>query len=256
MPAHEETIPRQPICNPRLTRLTPDYAAVQPSRRASRWVCEIDAKGACFATNGVASCCTNDACTSGSLQCGGGGVQKCQTGTNGCLSLVTSTCGAGLACERSISPACVSVNWAEWPMPNIPQDVAAGAGNPESYSSDTVNGTVTDNVTKLMWQHPPSTSTFTQAGAIAYCSSLTLAGYHDWRAPSVIELASLIEYPNNEVINTAINQTAFGGTLVNNNYWTSTADAGDSTKGWEVSFTAGSNYNLASSNMYYVRCVR
>ena len=104
----------------------------------------------------------------------------CLTGNDGCSSFVTSTCAEGLFCERSAPPGCVDPGWAEWPMSNSQVDVSAGAPNLESY---TVNGdrTVTDNVTGLMWQQDVSTTTYSQMGALAYCPTSAVGGYHDWR---------------------------------------------------------------------------
>jgi hypothetical protein len=87
-------------------------------------------------------------------------------------------------------------------MTNDPVDVAGGAPNPESYT-DNGDGTVTDNVTGLMWQQAFPETPSTRAGAIASCPTLTLGGHSDWRLPSVIELVSLLDYaPVNSRINT------------------------------------------------------
>jgi hypothetical protein len=70
-----------------------------------------------------------------------------------------------------------SDTWAEWPMPNSANEVSAGAPNLESYT-DNGDGTVTDNVTGLMWQQQgvPST-TYAQSNPTSYCQSLTLGGH-------------------------------------------------------------------------------
>ena len=65
--------------------------------------------------------------------------------------------------------------WAEWPMPNGPADVAAGAPNLESYT-DNGDGTVTDNVTELMWQQTMPLDGFTWTEAVDHCLALTLDG--------------------------------------------------------------------------------
>jgi hypothetical protein len=63
-------------------------------------------------------------------------------------------------------------------------------GNEPRYR-DNGNGTVTDLVTGLMWQKDPGEKmTFLQA--VAEATKLRLAGYTDWRLPSVKELYSLI----------------------------------------------------------------
>jgi hypothetical protein len=145
----------------------------------------------------------------------------------------------------------VDTSWAEWPMPNSQVDVTAGAPNLESY---TVNGdgTVTDNVTGLVWQQTASPMLFTQAAAVAYCAGLSLGGHTDWRAPSYVELVSLVDYgkqsPN-------INALAFPGEI-GEPFWSSTPYAVPNGSGWVVAFNVGyvDIYDVSSS--HYVRCVR
>ena len=69
------------------------------------------------------------------------------------------------------------------------QDAQYSGAQP-SYT-DKGDGTITDNVTGLMWQQDPGDKmTFDQAVAAAETS--TLAGYDDWRLPTIKELYSLI----------------------------------------------------------------
>jgi len=65
-------------------------------------------------------------------------------------------------------------------------------GNQPSYTNNG-DGTITDNVTGLMWQQDPGEKmTYQQAAAGA--DSFTLAGYDDWRLPTIKELYSLIQF--------------------------------------------------------------
>jgi hypothetical protein len=64
------------------------------------------------------------------------------------------------------------------------------SGNTPSYT-DNADGTITDNVTGLMWQKDPGEKmTYTQA--VAGAKSFDLVGYSDWRLPTIKELYSLI----------------------------------------------------------------
>ena len=56
---------------------------------------------------------------------------------------------------------------------------------------DNGDGTVTDMNTGLMWQQNPGDKT-TYAEAVAAADSFSLAGYDDWRLPTIKELYSLI----------------------------------------------------------------
>jgi hypothetical protein len=73
-------------------------------------------------------------------------------------------------------------------------------GNAPSYT-DNGDGTITDNVTGLMWQKSPDTNgdgtinaadKLTYDEALAGAETLTLGGYSDWRLPTIKELYSLI----------------------------------------------------------------
>lgn len=73
------------------------------------------------------------------------------------------------------------------------------SGNQPSYT-DNGDGTVTDNVTGLMWSQSPdmnndgiidSDDKMTYAEAVAGASSFNLNGYNDWRLPTTKELYSL-----------------------------------------------------------------
>ena len=58
------------------------------------------------------------------------------------------------------------------------------------------NGTVTDNVTALMWTKDAQQIKGTQkwSDALNSCNHFDFAGYTDWRLPNVRELLSLIDY--------------------------------------------------------------
>ena len=79
---------------------------------------------------------------------------------------------------------------------------AQSNGNQLSYT-DNGDGTITDNVTGLMWQKSPDLNgddiinyddKLTYAEAAAKADSFNLAGYKDWRLPTVKELYSLINF--------------------------------------------------------------
>lgn len=74
-------------------------------------------------------------------------------------------------------------------------------GDPSTGSGQA--GTVTDNVTGVMWQQSPDTDgdgdidaedKLTYDEACSYCDNLTLAGYDDWRLPDIKTLYSLIDF--------------------------------------------------------------
>jgi hypothetical protein len=175
----------------------------------------------------------------------------CGVAGNGCTALTTAACSTGLVCERYSAAACVDPNWAEWPMPNGEQEYINGAPNLESYT-DNGDGTITDNVTSLMWQKTVPTTTYAFSAAVTYCSTLTVGGYGGWRLPSFIELVSIADYG---AVSPSIN-IIFPSTPTSY-FWSTTTAGGSSSKVWVVLFGDGTNSTADTSvAMDNVRCVR
>jgi hypothetical protein len=70
------------------------------------------------------------------------------------------------------------------------QDANYQSGQALSYT-DNGDGTVTDNVTGLMWAQNQSKESKGWTEASTYCENLELAGYTDWRMPTIKELWSI-----------------------------------------------------------------
>jgi hypothetical protein len=141
--------------------------------------------------------------------------------------------------------------WAQWPMPNGQVDVTAGAPNLASYT-DNGNGTVTDQVTGLMWQQAVPAGSYTWEQATAYCPTLTLASHGDWRLPKRIELVSIVDFGRSSP---AIDTTYFPSTP-SGWFWSSSPLAGPWSSGWGVNFYFGQTYDNHVSYTGFVRCVR
>jgi hypothetical protein len=123
--------------------------------------------------------------------------------------------------------------------------------NPMSFT-DNGDGTVTDNVTGLVWQKQDDNVTRNWADAGAYCDGLTLAGHTDWRLPNEYELQGIVNYSR---YNPSIDPTYFPGTK-SAGYWSSSTYADGSYDAWFVGFDdgfVGSSYKAYTG---YVRCVR
>lgn len=122
--------------------------------------------------------------------------------------------------------------------------------NPPTYT-DNGNGTVTDNVSGLMWQQDEAGSA-DWGDAVNYCNNSTLAGYIDWRLPSKKELMSIVDYESHDP---SIDITYFPGTI-SWYYWSSTTYASGWSNACFVNFSNGYVVNASKSASYYVRCVR
>jgi hypothetical protein len=98
--------------------------------------------------------------------------------------------------------------------------------NTPSFTNNN-NGTITDNVTGLMWQQVDG-GEMTIENAVTYCDNLVLGGFSDWRLPTPIESFSIINHQNS---NPAINTNFF--TLTTAEYWwTSVFENNSTTKVW------------------------
>ena len=126
--------------------------------------------------------------------------------------------------------------------------------NPPSYI-DNGDGTVTDNVTSLIWQKEDDDTDRIWDDANSYCNDLPLAGHPDWRLPSKKELMSIVDYGT---YHPSIDTTYFTG-INSRCYWSSTTYAFYSSDAWYVDFSYGYvGYGSKSDDIYgcYVRCVR
>ncbi|MCK5198978.1 MAG: DUF1566 domain-containing protein, partial [Spirochaetales bacterium] len=68
----------------------------------------------------------------------------------------------------------------------------AGTAWPTPRFTDNNNGTVTDNLTALIWEKTPPSSALNWTSAISYANDLVLAGFSDWHLPNINELESLL----------------------------------------------------------------
>jgi hypothetical protein len=191
------------------------------------------------------------ACAATTTRCAERSVQTCGAQAGGCPGWATTmTCSANLVCERSGEAACVDPEWAEWPVPNSPVDVAAGAPNLEKYT-DNGDDTITDNVTQLMWQKSANSAVYSQADAVTHCSGLTQAGYDDWRLPTEIELVSLVDFGSSA----PCMDTRYFPNASSDAFWSATPSSTSAALAWGVTFLDGSVGTNATALAYGARCV-
>jgi len=145
----------------------------------------------------------------------------------------------------------------------------SGPAEPAASYTGNGDGTVTDNVTGLMWGQKTDDggpqdkdNVYTWKDALAYCENLTLAGYTDWRIPTPKELERLVDL---ETSSPAIDTAYFPNTS-NGLYWTGTTCSAPGSchqqyKALGVNFTDGRLYygRKLKNDVYetwYVRAVR
>jgi formylglycine-generating enzyme required for sulfatase activity len=143
-------------------------------------------------------------------------------------------------------------------------DYTATFGEDSDYGINTpsfaVNGdgTVTDNVTGLMWQQSDS-GEMTFEMALLYCDTLTRANYSDWRLPTSHELFGIL---NHDTHNPALDTLSFTKTAAEY-WWSSDRRIGDTTRIWVVNAGGGIGphpkseaVSAGGSKRFHVRAVR
>jgi murein DD-endopeptidase MepM/ murein hydrolase activator NlpD len=116
---------------------------------------------------------------------------------------------------------------------------------------DNGDGTVTDIATGLMWEQT-ETRAMTWEEALAYSEDLDLAGFRDWRLPTIRELSSLVDDSRREP---SIDTAYFPGSRPSV-YWSSTTHAQYPTLAWHIQFDDGRVLSGHKGRRYYVRAVR
>ena len=121
-------------------------------------------------------------------------------------------------------------------------------------------GTVRDTATGLMWQQTLSRIPLTWKEAVKYCAESTLAGFTDWRLPTIHELFSIVDFTSENV--NFIDQNYFDVPEIDRigHHWSSTvyyiAYGGKTDSAWYVSFFSGGVFYRDKTNVCYARAVR
>jgi hypothetical protein len=114
--------------------------------------------------------------------------------------------------------------------------------------TDNGNGTVTDNLTGLIWlKDADCFSSRYWNDALIVCNGLASGSCGltdgsspgDWRLPNVKEMTSLIDY---DYTSPAIHQYYYFNNVISGLYWTSTTDIGNTIYAWIVSTILGEVY--------------
>ncbi len=151
-------------------------------------------------------------------------------------------------------------------------------GNQPNYT-DNGNGTVTDNVTGLMWQQTMDAK-MTYEEAVQYANNSKLGGFDDWRIPNIKDLFSLILftgqsggevaktlYIDTDYFDQPIGDTSIGEREIDAQTWSSTEYVGKTMRGdatiFGVNFIDGRikgygliNPRTRNDNTGYFRLVR
>jgi len=141
----------------------------------------------------------------------------------------------------------------EIPCPSAGQDYYGQDAQYQVYQpsfQDNGDGTVMDLNTGLMWQQGDDENDW--QASVDYCDALDLAGYQDWRIPTIGELETLVNagraYP-------AID-TQYFPDCRSSSYWSGSTNVHYADGAWVVYFYSGYVHYYFKSSALYVRCVR
>lgn len=120
------------------------------------------------------------------------------------------------------------------------------------------DGTVSDDVTGLMWQQVDGGEMTWQAAA-AYAAVLTTGGHADWRLPTGHELFSIV---NHGRASPALDTNAFTASTAQY-WWSADTQADDPSRVWSLNAGGGigahptnETISAGGSKLFHVRCVR
>jgi hypothetical protein len=138
-----------------------------------------------------------------------------------------------------------------------------GVAWPSLRFTDNTNGTVTDNLTGLIWLTNANcfgvkgwTTALSSANSLASgtCGLTDGSTAGQWRLPNVKELQSLIDFSKfNPALSTGY---PFGTSVQNGYYWSASSGAYDTTSAWVVNLSSGYLYAGGKTFSYYVWPVR
>ncbi|MBN1610196.1 MAG: DUF1566 domain-containing protein [Polyangiaceae bacterium] len=171
----------------------------------------------------------------------------------------TATGGAAFGgstgeCQES---SCGSHKWACWRMPN-PASSASSVPNHQSYT-DLGNGAVRDNITCLVWEKANPENVGDWQANVDRCADLASSGYagfDDWRLPTRVEMASIVDvtrgrtgYP--EVFGVTSGYYATGS------WWMETITGQDNAgRHWGYGTNGFTSNSVLMSDTLVARCVR
>ena len=192
--------------------------------------------------------------------------------TNDFLVIVSDNGLPSLSASQSFTVSVLSTSTPPadaWSMLNLPDTgqtnrYTATYGQDADYSinppafADNGDGTVTDNVTGLVWQKADG-GEMTWSNAVIYAQTNRVGGQSDWRLPDSHEAFSIL---NHGRVNPALDTNVF--TLsVAQYWWTADAQANDATRIWAINAGGGigahrqdETLSAGGTNRYHVRCVR
>lgn len=139
-------------------------------------------------------------------------------------------------------------------------DIQAGVSWPNPRFTDNGDGTVTDNLTGLIWLKNASCNGFgpfvpwsdalmiVNLLASGQCGLTDGSQAGDWRMPNINELYSLIDFSKQTP---ALPEGHLFSNVISNTYWTSTTKTHLTTSAWQINLNTGRNAFTGNKSSYF-----
>ncbi len=167
-------------------------------------------------------------------------------------------------CSLDLSAQQVAKSMVRWPDSGQTTNNTATFGEDSDYRINMPvyqvhsDGTVTDTVTTLMWQREDGGEMSVES-AQTYVDTLSLAGYTNWRLPTLLEALSIV---NLDRLNPAMDVSVFSAASAEY-WWTSERQYNDANKVWVTNSGGGSGahqktetISAGGNKKFHVRAVR
>jgi hypothetical protein len=206
--------------------------------------------------NAAGGSATGGATTGGSAAADGSGGDMATGGdsSGGAASGGSATGGATGECLES---SCGSHKWACWRMPN-PASSPASVPNHQRYT-DLGNGAVRDDITCLVWEKANPENVGDWQANVDRCASLAsseYAGFDDWRLPTRVEMASIVDVTRGRTGYPEILEVT-SGYYATGSWWMETITGQDDAgRHWGYGTNGFTSNSILMGDMLVARCVR
>jgi hypothetical protein len=183
-----------------------------------------------------------------------GGLPAGGEGSGGAAAAGAATGGSTGECQES---SCGSHKWACWRMPN-PASSPAPVPNHQSYT-DLGNGAVRDEITCLVWEQANPENVGDWQANFDRCAGLASSGYagfDDWRLPTRVEMASIVDVTRGKTGYPEIFRVT-SGYYATGSWWMETITGQDDAgRHWGYGTNGFTSNSVLMSDTLVARCVR
>ena len=175
--------------------------------------------------------------------------------------IYTAVVYGNAAVEKTGQTTCYDTTWLEIPCSGTGQDgeLQKGVPWPNPRFSDNLDGTVTDNLTKLIWLKNADCFGLQEwSVALTNCNTLASGSCEltddssvgDWRLPNIKELQSLTDYGKYAPALPA-GYSSYFTNVRSGGYWSSTTNVAAPAHAWSVDLNQGYVGNLSKTGSNY-----